>query len=230
MSYILGALKKAENERKPEKELDFNNWDQKDWVRPSQPKTQNNQILYVLLSALLLVLIIFSFLAYRILIKPAPVAADNPVPTAAIREVHTSKPAAMGIEDARVEQAVPVYISPYQQQAQPASVPKEPPKTSAPMVKLDKRPEPTMSLNQDSNRGSGSSQAATSLNRINPPDLPEFSGHIYFANNSRLSRVFSGSNSFREGETVGGYRIKSIREGEVLLDYQGQEFRVRSSQ
>jgi len=56
--------------------------------------------------------------------------------------------------------------------------------------------------------------------------MPNFSGHLYFPGNSRLSRVFANSSTYREGETISGYRIEQILEDELVLSDGEQEIRI----
>lgn len=206
MSYILGALKKAEKERKRDRSLNLEDWDQEEWNKPKEPSITNNLMLYLVLAMLMFVLIIFSWLAYRILITPNQAtysdASTEQAGSAQIdtREVEQKERIESDqIIDASSDEVVPVYVD-------------SPSDTQATSV-------------TENSRQSASPQKSSSS-----AELPEFSGHIYFPNNARLSRVFSGSNAYREDEMVGGYRVEEIREGEVLLSLGGKEFVVELDQ
>ncbi len=58
------------------------------------------------------------------------------------------------------------------------------------------------------------------------PPLPHFSGHMYFAEQAQLSRVFSGGATYRQGEYIGEYQIRAIDRREVVLVYAGNEYSV----
>ena len=73
MSYILGALKKAEKERKSDKPLDFDNWDKQEWTTPSESNSGSYLLVYVSGAVLVLMLVLLCWLAYKVVIKPEPV-------------------------------------------------------------------------------------------------------------------------------------------------------------
>lgn len=226
MSYILGALKKAEKDRKRDQALDLDSWDQDDWSRPGETHPDNNIILYAVLSTLMLVLILFAWLAYELLIMPQQAV----VPSSQVTVNRGGQaPVTMDVIDARTEEVVPVYVEPEStevplQAAEPVKEVEKPyatsivvktgqaDQTAAPVISRSKAPQEARKI------------PATSTKR---PALPTFSGHIYFPNNHRLSRVFSGPNSYREGDEVEGYLIERIGEGVAVLSFAGKEYRVK---
>lgn len=194
MSYILGALKKAEKERRRDRGLDLNDWDQDSWNQAGQSGSQNSLLLWMVSATLLVVLVIFAWLAYRIIgASPQTTSTQAPVIESAspVVEVISKEIDQESKESIRVEptEIVPVIIEVNEAALEPGNA----------------------------DYGAQADEAV----------LPEFSGHIYFPGNSSLSRVFSGADSYREGDLISAYRVKEILEREVILENQGREFTVK---
>ena len=179
MSYILGALKKAEKDRRRERSLDLNDWDQENWDNPAAKTKENHLLLWFVMIILLLLILIIGWLAYQVMGQGsgANLAQD-------------SQPQ-------------------YQAQLQSSPVTSQPPSTQV-----------RESQNTQIVQTVQSASVAVSQ------ELPEFTGHIYFAGNSHLSRVFAGSITYREGDLVSGYRIEQILESELVLSRAGEETRI----
>ena len=71
MSYILGALSKAEKDRKRDRALDLQDWDQQAWEPPECAEPSKNRLLWLICLILLLVLVLFVWLAYQIILSPS---------------------------------------------------------------------------------------------------------------------------------------------------------------
>ena len=207
MSYILGALKKAEKERKRDQAPGFDHWNREEWAKPGGSGPGGKLVLYATLLALMLALIIFAWLAYKILILPNRTTSPAP------EEVDRTEPARMGSVNPRSEEVVPVYAD-----TELPVVVGRPGRTPGKVsVKEAPQGEP-----RATNRIA--SPKSTGINRSYAP--PTFSGHIYFSNQNHLSRVFSGSESYREGDEVDGYLIERIGETQVLLSRGGKNVSV----
>lgn len=188
MSYILGALKKAEKDRRRERSLDLNDWDQESWDNPAAKSQDNHLLLWIMMVTLLLLVLMIGWLAFKVM-------GDQHTPS-----VQTSSSA---IYEAPVRQALPAPSTPQRQTE-------------------DFNERPRAQVNQPT----AASQDLEVVASTPTESLPDFTGHIFFAGNSQLSRVFSGSVSYREGDTVSGYLIEDILEEELVLSRQGEEVRV----
>jgi hypothetical protein len=67
MSYILGALKKADQERRRSSETRLADWDQDEWDDPTPKDYTIRWLIGIVLVGLALVLSIFGFVAFRVL-------------------------------------------------------------------------------------------------------------------------------------------------------------------
>lgn len=197
MSYILGALKRAEKERAGDKPVSLNEWNRDDWDQLESEKGGSKLLLWLVSFTLISVLIIFAVLAYKIMsAAPEQVAStESEWQTGSAdrfgtdrREIDSggqnagSKPEIDAVQLNQAE-VVPVFVD----LTKAVDVPSE----------IQSRPE-----------------------------FPEFSGHMYFPNSAQLSRVFSGASSYRQGETIEGYLIAEIEEAEVVLSFEGVDYRV----
>ena len=202
MSYILGALKKAEKERKSDKPLDFDNWDKQEWSTPSESSAGSYLLVYVSGAVLVLMLALLCWLAYKVVIKPALVN----MPEANHRLDETGQQAvSAGLIDVSEEAIQPVHIEPEDSPAPASPIVRQP-------ARAIRQPEPAQIAQPE--------PASRSV-------FPRFSGHIYFANNKSLSRVFSGADTYREGQQVGGYLIERIETRGVWVSLEGEEFFIR---
>ena len=202
MSYILGALKKAEKERKSDKPLDFDNWDKQEWSTPSESSAGSYLLVYVSGAVLVLMLALLCWLAYKVVIKPEPVY----VPEANHQAAETTQQVAPAkVIDVSEEEVQTVYTEPEDNLAPASSVVSQP-------VREASQPEPVQSVQPEP---------------ASRPALPSFSGHIYFSNNKSLSRVFSGADAYREGQEVGGYLVERIENRGFWVSFDGEEFFIR---
>jgi len=205
MSYILGALKKAEKDRKHDKTVNLENWDQEDWSRPKEFGSDSNTMLFVIL---------FSWLVYKVLIMP-----NQTVLSPTVSEIEQVDPVRMEVIDASSDDVIPVYVEP-----ENTEIPlKTSPLIQRALVKEASKPK----VVSNSAKPIEPTKRETNQPSVVRPELPKFSGHIYFPNNDRLSRVFSGPNSYREGDEVEGYLVERIGEGGVVLSFAGKEFRMK---
>lgn len=67
MSYILGALKKADRERRRETEVKVADWDQDAWSDPTPADNTSRWLIGLATTGLILVLAVFGFVAFRVL-------------------------------------------------------------------------------------------------------------------------------------------------------------------
>jgi len=214
MSYILGALKKAEKDRKHDKAVNLENWDQEDWSRPKEFGSDSNTMLFAILSVLMLVLILFSWLVYKVLIMP-----NQTVLSPTVSEIEQVDPVRMEVIDASSDDVIPVYVEPENTEI--------PLKTSPLIQRAPVKEASKPKVVSNSAKPIETTKRETNQPSVVRPELPKFSGHIYFPNNDRLSRVFSGPNSYREGDEVEGYLVERIGEGVVVLSFAGKEFRIK---
>ena len=205
MSYILGALKKADQERRRESDVRIADWDQDSWDDPTSTDNTSRWLIGLVVFVLVLVLSVFGFIAFRVLEAVAPdrtVVAETSEPMAA-GESPTG-----GVAQNPADATLAATNRIEQQEANASE---------AEMA----QPSPASS----SGLGSGSSSV-----RSEPPVdqsfMPDFSGHLYFPGNSGLSRVFANSSSYREGDTINGYRVEQILEDELVLSNGEQEIRI----
>jgi len=90
--------------------------------------------------------------------------------------------------------------------------PNTPPDANAPTT-------PNTPLNTPPTATANPTESAT-----DPAPLPRFTGHMYFAENPALNRVFANGKSYRQGDQLAGYRIESIGKNEVILTRQGKKY------
>lgn len=67
MSYILGALKKADQERRRASEVKISDWDQDAWDDPTPADNTARWLIGSVVVGLILVVLVFSFVAFRVL-------------------------------------------------------------------------------------------------------------------------------------------------------------------
>jgi len=67
MSYILGALKKADQERRRESEVKIADWDQDSWNDPTPSDYTSRWLVGLATAGLIFVLVVFGFVALRVL-------------------------------------------------------------------------------------------------------------------------------------------------------------------
>ena len=205
MSYILGALKKADQERRRESDVKISDWDQDFWNDPTPADNTSRWLIGLVGFGMVLVLIVFGFVAFRVLEAVPPAAPVAAVESEAIEGGQTE--ARAGVDE------MPTGSKPYPSEATIASA--------------------TLGQ-QEVNNQQGEMEKAFSIQDVssdqdeldNQSVMPNFSGHLYFPGNSRLSRVFANSSTYREGETISGYRIEQILEDELVLSDGEQEIRI----
>jgi hypothetical protein len=204
MSYILGALKKADQERRRENDVKISDWDQDSWDDPTPADNTSHWLLGLVGFGLVMVLAVFGFVAFQVL-ETVPTAQ----PVAAVEsEAIESEPVAVR-GAVRVEAAtMPLESDQYPADAPVASANRIEQQAGMEKTHLDQSPDP------------GQADLA------DQPNMPDFSGHLYFPGNSGLSRVFANSSSYREGDTINGYRVEQILEDELVLSKGEQEIRI----
>ncbi|MEQ8953183.1 MAG: hypothetical protein RL120_03550 [Gammaproteobacteria bacterium] len=67
MSYILGALKKADQERRRESDVKLADWDQDAWNDPTPADNSSRWLIGLATAGLVVVLVVFGFVAFRVL-------------------------------------------------------------------------------------------------------------------------------------------------------------------
>lgn len=193
MSYILGALKKAESDRARDRGVQLDTWNQDEWDEP-KPRIQNKGLMISVVIVIFLLVLVVAMLAFQLVftnIKSTTTAETQRIQSISADQNDLASAAEIDSTERVDSNSVEaVYIA---------------------------------AQDSVKRQGSSFGSPVDSLMDDKQVDAapPTFSGHMYFPSNRTLSRVFSDSGSHREGELIGRYKVERIEESRVFLSLNG---------
>lgn len=199
MSYILGALRKAEQERKGESETDFDDWNSDDW-NTQEKKQGSGQWLWIVL-VVVVALLVAILVSLWLLLEQKTNDPELVISEAENYSIDKQIEDLANPEAQQTPQAVSQVVISQNPDAQIT------PKSPINQVEIDRSAVPA---------------------DIGEPDLPEITGHLFFPTDESLNKVFLDGGSYKVGDTVSpGLVIVEITNSEAVFEWKRQrQYRV----
>lgn len=228
MSYILSALKKAEQERGGASPLAAS-------LLAAEPERERRGAAARWLAGILLVAAAVA-VAIWFLVRPAG-PQQNLVPVATPAATPATPGSGVIPAEAPAPRSMSPAITPRMTESLPAVsrsavAPPAMPSTAAAAVYGAEIPAQALVAVAAGGTASGADTGSATLTIDTDPSSPalpelEISGHIYVEARPAASKLFAAGGAWREGDTLpGGVVVRSIEAEAVVLQYLGREYRV----